>query len=127
MYNAKLFDNTIAEMSQRIGIDTDEMYDMVIDNARDWLMDWTGDEESTKAWESTPEFWAWWRAIWMDTDLLYLGDPGMLEYIKEQGDGLINYRMWHSPSRIRARPNSVVYESFHKLVKSITQKVKSII
>jgi hypothetical protein len=120
MYNGKLFDQKIDEMAGHLGIDPVDMYDLVIDNARAWLLAWTGGNEDTaRLWEATPEFWAWWRSLWLDTDLMHLDRMSKLDLleIRRHGDGMAQYRRWHDPGLIEARPNSVIYESFHRLVK----------
>lgn len=129
MYNAKIFDQTIAEMSANLGLAPDEMYDMVIDNAHAWLMEWTGSEEAVKTWEATPEFWVWWRSLWLDTDMLHLSrlNDCHFEYIRNEGIGLDQYQKWHDPKLIQASPNSVVYESFHRMVKHMAGACKQAI
>lgn len=119
MRNSEIFDNTIREMATLLGIDKGEMYDMVLDNARAWLMEWTGDRTAAEVWEATPEFWVWWRSLWLDTDLLHLDRLSKLDLleIRMHGDGMEQYRRWHDPRLICTSPNSAVYESFHRLVK----------
>ena len=128
MYNGRLFDKKIEELAAHLGMDPPDMYDLVIDNARLWLTDWTGSADAARVWEVTPEFWVWWRSLWLDTDLLHLDRLSKLDLleIRRSGRGPKLYARWHDPRLIEATPNSVIYESFHKLVKQMGRAAREL-
>ncbi|WP_420581971.1 hypothetical protein [Reichenbachiella sp.] len=107
----------ISEMDQQIceslGIDQDQLFWLKLKHGCEFLQVWIGEEfaHDIKLMEKLPEYWAWWQQIWYNEDKRYLS-----KFKYHQLGSYINH---HAPERIAYRPNSVVSESYHRLIKSL--------
>lgn len=122
MLNAEQFDEHMERVASLLGVKIDKMYDLILDHGRLWLLDHTGDHKYVAMWESLPEFWVWWRQIWMQIDdaLFAPNGPIKLDGSVIYHAGLYDYYVKaHTPGNIKWIPTHVVFAKFHQLLKKM--------
>jgi hypothetical protein len=101
------------------GLSQEELFEMQVNEAVDFLWDWIGkeDEASIQVMISTPLFWVWWLQDWNNHDKRFLANlnPDLdITFLKPV---IIHEYRFTLRTRNIAEPNSVVLESFHKMIK----------
>lgn len=91
-----------------------------------FLEHWIGDDrQGIAAMERLAEYWAWWKQAWMVRDKQYLSRyhvpvtyrGGALPWAAQMQ---AEYRAFHSPRDLAARPNSVVMAGYHRMIKELS-------
>ncbi len=110
----KDFNQHIKEMSQHFNLNKEEVTNLFLDLADEFLMDYSGNAKAAKVWKATPEFWLWWQQIWLHRDSVILKRyPQRLT-----GKRTLNlYLIWHSPKYTAMKPSRAVYDAFIRVIK----------
>lgn len=101
-------------MAQHLNLSENQVNNIFLDTADDFLKDYVGNSAAAKVWKATPEFWAWWQQVWVNRDKLILKRyPNRLSAPHTAQ----LYTAWHNPQMIPIKPNSVVYDAFIRTMK----------
>lgn len=111
----KNFNQHIKKMAQHLNIGEEQINNLFLDTADDFLKDYAGNASAAQIWKDTPEFWSWWQQIWMNRDNMILKRYPQRITTTNRAD---LYQVWHSLKFIHHKPNSVVYDSFIRTLKS---------
>lgn len=104
----------------KVGINSDTLFWMKLEYGCAFLKEWIGHEFKTdiKMMEAVPEFWAWWQQVWYNADKRYLSQ--FFNYT------MGSYKYAHDPKTLAYKPNSVVFECYHRLIKLIASSKEEI-
>lgn len=126
MNTAKVMNIVTKDVCKHLGISEEDIFWLQVERAGEFLEEWIGAEYTSHIalMKQTPEFWAWWRQTWSNRDKTMLAKVGRLSTIELQRKGMAweFYEKFHSVNALVLKPNSVVMEGYHRMLKSITQR-----
>lgn len=120
----KDFNQHLQEMSQHLNLSEEEILNLFLDLADEFLMDYAGNANAAKVWKATPEFWLWWQQIWQNRDRMVLKRYPQRLTIKKTFN---LYSIWHSPKYMATKPNRLVYDAFIRTIKQKNILLKELI
>ncbi|WP_121812759.1 hypothetical protein [Mucilaginibacter kameinonensis] len=97
--------------------------------AYDYLQMHTGDTTLTKALQSNPTFWAWWRNHWHKTDMAFVDECESLVVAydgirkRDLDERMQLYDAMHNPETFEFTPHSSILQEVFKTVKPLIKHI----
>lgn len=117
----KDFNKHVEKMAQHLTMSEEAIYNMFLDTADEYLISYAGTKNAANIWKATPEFWGWWKQVWLNRDNMVL--RRYPERIRAHNRQQL-YKIWHDPQFIHMTPNSIVYDGFMRTMKEQNVLIK---
>jgi hypothetical protein len=101
------------EVCTILGIEQERLFWLRMESGCVFLEHWIGTEliEERKLMEQLPDFWTWWMQVWHTIDLRFANR------FKGRNAEMKVYEAIHNPKTLAYRPNRVIMEGYHRLIK----------
>lgn len=121
IFSATKFDETLDFLCESLGMNKEEAINLLLDNAAAFMEQWLGKEhqQEISMWLELPSFWVWWRQVWYQADMNYIGQCSKLDFYqwRKRGMGSEIYSRWHRIDRIKMHPPSAIVSDLNRKVK----------